>query len=379
MSINEKNTADQFCKFINHGLVYNKNTEGLVISPCCYFSKNDYLDIEQDINRQIEQRRQAWSKEDWNQTCKICLDLEKSGQHSYRQSSYDVIQDDVDGVAFLTVAVNKQCNLACASCGPGSSSFWYQQNLRDRIQQPSKIINLHREDRLEKDTKKFLSIFKDRAFKDLRYIKFGGGEPLMSSTHADILETINDPSLVTIQYTSNFSIEPSTRIYDLWSKFKLVKWCASLDGVEDQFELLRWPYRWHDLEDFVSRVRNQVPHNVIFGVEHTLNPLNVWYIDRFRAWFRETLATNRYGDPSDFNLHLCIGDMSFDQTPPDLREKIRSKYGPHDPVVRLLDLTPYTGSYSNLLSWADYLDSRRQTNWRHTFAEISSFFLGNHL
>lgn len=372
-TINNKQ-ADKFCKFINHGLIYNKSSLGYTVSPCCYFSRNDSLDIDRDFDIQIDQHRQQWNNDQWSETCRICLDLEKSGQYSYRQASFDAIPDDVNDVALLTVAVTKQCNLACASCGPDSSSFWYRQNLRDGVEQPESVVQLHKEDRQERINKKFLDVFKTKTFDDLRYIKFGGGEPLMSSMHEDILRSIANPSSVTIQYTSNFTLEPLPRVYDLWSQFKLVKWCASIDGIGNQFELLRWPHKWQDLVEFISRVKDRTPHNVMFGVEHTLNPLNVWYVDQFRDWFEKEFACNRYGDRTDLNLHLCVGNMSFAQTPPALRQEIFAKYGKNDPVVILLQQNPYPGKHDALVSWMDQLDSRRNTHWRNTFAEVSNFF-----
>ena len=372
MSMNKD--ADQFCKFINQGLVYNNNTVNFTVAPCCYYNKTAVLNIDQDIQSQIENNRKIWNQDDWNQTCKICLDLEKSGQHSYRQASHDMIQQGSDSIAMLTVAVNKQCNLACASCGPDSSSFWFHQNRKDGIQNLKTIVNLHRDDKQGLVTKKFLGVFRTDLFHDVTHIKFGGGEPLMSSTHEHILRSIHDPKVVCLQYTSNFSIEPSRAVYELWSKFKLVKWMASLDAVDQQFEILRWPYKWHDLEKFVKKVKQQVPHNVMFGVEHTLNPLNVWYVDRFRDWFQKQFSTNHFGDSSDFNIHVCQGNMSLEQTPPQLRELIENKFGPHDPMVQLLKQNPYVGSHDRLVNWLDHLDVRRQTNWRNTFREVSGFF-----
>jgi hypothetical protein len=366
--------ASRFCKFLNQGLVYNNNTVNFTISPCCYYNKVSVLDIDQDIQTQIDTARHLWKQDDWNITCKICIDCEKSGQHSYRQASHDMIPQSSDRISVLTVAVNKQCNLACASCGSDSSSFWFQQNKRDGIQDLQKIVNLHKDDKHGMITKKFLSVFDKDLFDDITYIKFGGGEPLMSSTHEDILRKIANPATTNLQYTSNFSIEPSQKVYDLWSKFNLVKWCASLDGVDQQFEILRWPYKWHDLEKFVKKIKTQVPHNVMFGVEHTLNPLNVWYIDRFRDWFQKEFATNRFGDHNDFNIHVCEGNMSLNQTPPQLREMIRSKLGDHDPVMVILDQNPYIGSHHKLTSWLDSLDIRRKTNWRQVFREVSEFF-----
>jgi hypothetical protein len=367
-------SSSDFCRFLDQGLVYNNNTVNFTVAPCCYYSKTNTLDTNQPTMSQIDQYRSSWQKDDWNTTCKICLDQEAAGLISYRQASFDMIPDVGSDLAVLTVAVTKQCNLACASCGPGVSSYWYQQNIRDGIPQPVEIVNMHQEDRNGHIRQKFLSVFDHQQFQNLKYIKFGGGEPLISSMHEHILMTIPDPAATQLQYTSNFSVEPSQKVFDLWSKFHLVKWCASIDGTAEQFELLRWPHRWYKLEKMISSMIERVPHNVMFGIEHTLNPLNIWYVDQFQDWIKEKFSANRYGDVTDINFHSCTGNLGLEQTPPKFRKDIKDRLGSNHPAVILLDNSPYCGSYHNMVNWLDQLDQRRSTNWRQTFLEVSNYY-----
>jgi len=372
--MNNNVDPDKFCKFLKHGIVYNNDATEFTISPCCYFKKNYQISVDADISAQINAYRKSWLEEDFNSTCKICLDAEFSGATSYRQASFDAVDSSKD-ISFVTVAVNKKCNLACPSCGPHSSSFWYQQNIRDGVSHPTKIINLHQEDRAGIITEKFVDVFKSNEFRSIDYIKFGGGEPLMSSTHLEILKLINNPEQTTVQYTSNFSIEPTKEILDIWSRFRLIKWCASVDGINEQFELLRWPYKWSNFCKFKKQAWETVPGNVMFGIEHTLNPLNVWYFADFKQWFDREFAENRLGDKSDLNLHTCFGELGLEQTPPALRAALKNRFGSNHSVVLLLEKLPYNGSYSTMVNYLDNLDYRRQTNWRNTFKEVSDYFL----
>lgn len=196
----------------------------------------------------------------------------------------------------------------------------------------------------------------------------------MNATHEKILESIVDPAKVTVQYTSNFSIEPTARVLDLWSRFHLVKWCASIDGVGEQFEILRWPHKWQDLENMIDRQLARVPHNVMFGVEHTLNPLNILHFDQFVAWFHARFAANRYGDASDLNLHSCVGNLDLAQTPPRLRAAVRDRLGAEHPAVVMLEQNTYPGQHDNMVTWMDHLDSRRNTDWRRVFRESADYF-----
>lgn len=363
-----------FCRHLSNGLVYNNNTTAFTMSPCCFFAGENSVDPNKDLSMQLLTHRTSWLDAEVAIKCKICIDAEARSAHSYRLASFDIINGVKNKLEFLTVAVNKKCNLACASCDSQSSSFWYQENIRNNILQPTQVHQLHQEDRQGVTTDKFISLLSDQDLSELKYIKFGGGEPLMTDTHEKVMALVPNPGKVTIQYTSNFSIMPNQSTLCTWEKFKLVKWIASLDGVEEQFSFLRWPYRWKKLQTFVVDAISQVPGNVMFGVEHTINPLNVFYFDQFEAWFDKHFASNRYGDRSDFNVHLCTGILGLEHTPLDLRKKIKNKYGENHQVSVALDQKPYSGSTKRLVHYLDQLDLQRGTSWRQIFPEIQEFF-----
>ena len=357
-----------FCQHLNTGLVYNNDTYAFTVSPCCYFLQTD------KVNQDLTEHRVHWQKSNLQTNCRICIQAENSGLYSYRQASFNWMTGAGNGIEFLTVAVNKKCNLACVSCDAGASSYWYQENNRHNVVQPINIQKLHAEDREGKTTKQFLDLLEKQDLSSLKYIKFGGGEPLMSDTHLKILKLINNPENVTLQYTSNFSIMPTVEVLEQWEKFKLVKWVASLDGIGEQFSFLRWPYDWKNLNSFVKKAIQLVPGNVMFGVEHTLNPLNVFYFDKFQKWFYTHFAVNRYGDPSDLNLHLCNGNLGIEQTPPELRKIILDKFGPEHSVVKMLQQTSYPGNTKNIVNYLDQIDSWRNLQWRKIFPEVESYF-----
>ena len=362
-----------FCKFLTNGLVYNNDKTAFTVAPCCYYSNKSKLTETSTASEQLQKYRTHWIQSDTKQTCKICLNMEASGLYSYRQASFDVANES-DKIQMLTVAVNKQCNLACPSCGSHSSSFWYQENFRHGIQQSENIHNLHQLDRTKNNARDFVSILEQQDLSELKYIKFGGGEPLMSDVHLRIMELIPCPENVIVHYTSNFTIMPSKKVLECWKKFKLIKWLASLDGVETQFEFLRWPASWDQIQKNILRSKELVPHNVQFGVEHTLNPLNVFYYDRFDTWFQNNFKTNRYGDLNDFNLHPCAGDMALSNTPPVLRDLIKNKYSTNHSVVALLDRDPWSENYSQMVSYLDKLNTLRNQNWREIFKEVENYF-----
>ena len=363
-----------FCKFFKNGLVYNNNTTDFTVSPCCYFSKNYVIDPANDLTSQLEQHRLSWQIADISKTCQICIAQENSGIPSYRQAANNIITNNTDKIVMLTIAVNKKCNLACPTCGSHSSSLWYRENIRNGIGESIDIIDLHKEDHEHKITQRFLSFFKSQDLSALAYIKFGGGEPLINDTHLQILNMIPNPDNVIVQYTSNFSIMPSQKVFDVWEKFKLIKWCVSIDGIGERFEFLRWPYKWDKFIKFKNRAVNIVPVNVMFGVEHTINPLNILYFDEFKQWFDSEFASNRLGDASDFNIHYAEGILGLNCSTEELRKQVNLKFGQGHCMTQLLQQIPSDGDTQQFVEYLDKINSWRDQEWRTIFCDAEMYY-----
>ena len=366
--------SQSFCRYLNNGLVYNNNTLEFTVAPCCYFSGRYTITPGPDAVHQLVDHRERWKKSDLTQTCRICIDMERSGITSYRESSFSTPAAADGQITTLTVAINKRCNLACASCDAGSSSFWYQENIRNNVPQTDTIHILHADKKQEASENKFFELLRQQDLTHLEFVKFGGGEPLMNNTHTQVLNLIKNPEKVTLHYTSNYSILPTTSTLKLWERFKLVKWIGSIDGTGEQFEILRWPYKWTNLTTFIQKAKNIVPSNVILGVEHTINPLTVFYYPEFRSWFDKNLSINNFGDPSDFNIHPCHGIMSLAATPVQVRNIVEQKLGSTHAVVGLLSAADNPDGIPTLVTYLNQLDKWRGTSWRQVFSNVEKYF-----
>ena len=354
---------NNFCRHLSNAFVINNNGSNFTTSPCCYFIHNDIIS---DLTT-LPTLQEKWKSSDLQTNCRICLDQEEQKQTSYRQSGFDIM-DDSSKLQMLTIAVTKQCNLACTMCGSHSSSFWHDENVRNGIASgpfvDRKGVNADL---------KLIEWFDSLDTTNLKYIKFGGGEPLMNNTHRKILELIPNPKDIIIQYTSNYTIFPTEKILAQWDRFKLVKWVGSIDGVGKQFEYLRWPGKFNVVEQNITRAIKECPNNVMFGIEHTLNPFNVYYYDKIKNWFDDTMGTNRVGDTSDFNIHPCEGTIGIEKTPPLLRESIKEKYGENHPIIIMLDQNQYT-EHASAVKWLKKLDLWRNLRWDTTFNDVAKYF-----
>lgn len=367
-------TADRdFCRFLSSGLVYQNFSTHFSLVPCCFY-KGGHQIPSHNSKLDIIPIRQEWVASDVENTCRICLTHEQTGQASLRQASFDVMPVKNQQIQNLTVSVSRQCNLACASCGSDYSSFWHQENVRHGVIESAAVIQLHEKSKRNFHQENFLAMLAQQDLSLLTYVKFGGGEPLMDDTHLKVLDMIPCPEKVTLHYTSNFSIMPSVKAYRIWEKFGLVKWLASVDGVGERFELLRWPMTWQTLEKNIVCALDSVPGNVMFGVEHTLNPLNVYYYAEIESWFQANFASNRSGDASDFNLHDCGGVMGLDKTPEPLKQLVYDSLGSDHKVSQMLQHSPMNHDIGSLIRHLDQLDAWRGHRWREIFPEVEVFF-----
>ena len=149
------------------------------------------------------------------------MQQEKSNIASYRQSSFAYQSYNNNKIVALTIDIDSKCNLACASCNENDSSLWYKEKQKFGIDMKTSIHEMHKN-----NTDENLNLIIDAICKldlsKVEWIKFGGGEPLLSNTHVYFLNKLKkqiDISRVTLNYTSNYSIVPSKATFNLWKQF----------------------------------------------------------------------------------------------------------------------------------------------------------------
>ena len=153
-------------------------------------------------------------------------------------------------LAYLDLRLGHTCNIKCIMCSPHDSSSW----IKDwKIQTPQYTNNILKEDQGWDRTMDY-TWYKKGSFiesmksqiKNIKELYFAGGEPLLIPEHNNILEWLvaeGHSKDVILRYNSN-GTEISNKLLDTWSKFKLVYVEASIDGIAEQFEYIRWPLLW---------------------------------------------------------------------------------------------------------------------------------------
>lgn len=358
---------NQFCRYLSNGYSFNINKRNKInVKPCCWY-RNDPIPLTQDL---LENRLQKFNTvTDWNQGCQACYELEQAGQPSLRQSGPDWIADDVTSMdpVSIDIHLDHECNAACVICDEKSSSLW----LKEKQKLNSQRVQFYSDKTAINQA--IDNIIKTVSLEQVKYIKFFGGEPLFTDTHLRFLKHISNPSQVTLHYTTNGSIYPNDETLAVWRNFKTVIFAASIDGIQEQFDYIRWPLSWQKVSDNLLRIRNNKDiWNVMFRIEFTVNFLNAYYFDQVEKWVADNLATGRDGDKTDLNLHQCY-DSSWapESMPESVRKLILSKYPPTHIIHNFVKNLPEPTSLSPWQEFVAKWDSRRGNNWKEAFPELA--------
>jgi wyosine [tRNA(Phe)-imidazoG37] synthetase (radical SAM superfamily) len=360
--------SNNFCRFLSNGhsfVKYKRGTDVVVEKPCCWFAGDSPNPVSarffEKPGADLSDDNDFNSIQGWTDACEKCRVLEQSGMQSLRKSSFDLISENGHAV---DINLDIKCNGACVICGPSLSTLW--QSEYKKIDIPSYVKNLSDEN----IDKTLDNIFDSLDFGKVEYIKFWGGEPLFTDTHLKVIKRIQNPEKVTLHYTTNASIFPSTETLREWEKFKMILFYGSIDGIEDQFDYIRWPMKWKKVTRNLLKLSDVAPVNLLFRVEFTANFMNSFYYDSLENWIKENLKTNRLGDRTEINIHPCIGPWSINKMPMAIREMVLDKFNHEHPIHKLVSKLPESENLDNWYQFVNRWDQIRGNSWKDTFPDL---------
>lgn len=350
------------------------NDDKIRVAPCCQavsaIESVDSFDFK--TSPHLSSLRKQFDQGLKPVACNRCWQAEDVGHKSRRQSaieffnlaepSTEVVLEGIDHSATWA------CNMACIMCGPHSSSLWASENSYSL----SDLSAIGR--RFQKDN----NILSKLDVSNIKKIHFNGGEPLLNLHQIGLLKQLDEQDIlknVFISYNTNGSIFPDDRIVEYWKKSRLVKLFFSIDATDSAFEYIRWPGRWTKVNENIQRMRNSLPSNVMFGLNITIGNYNILELADLWNWFESTIATNREGDPSDFNWQIA---NNFD--PRDCKQLVKLRaIEDLENINALAGIASYIKlsiNYTDNNRWVDIFngyDLKRNTNWR-TSLKIAKYY-----
>jgi hypothetical protein len=355
------------------------------LSPCCKFQTRHYTDtynIQQHSVTQyansnfLKQIKTEILSDQWPIGCERCRVEEQNSIQSKRQLDYLRWEENYKNYQLIdnnfitaSIAFGNTCNLKCITCGPVSSSRW-RNEAKD-------IYNV---------TIEHYKFFKNSFVQDfvhntpaIIHIDIPGGEPFLSGVpeQQELLQYYIDAGQannITLHYTTNATVFPDGKWWQLWTHFKEVDIQLSIDGVGDRYEYIRYPADWGQVVNNVNAyVNKQSLDNIRLSVSHTVSAYNIYYLDEFFTWCHQV------GLPRPW-----LGKV---HTPAHMRPEVWP-----DAVKRVIVTQLQSSKHADAHAWAELIqncdgsehfelfktklhqhDAYRNLDFSKTFPELAAF------
>lgn len=274
------------------------NTQNKVL-PCCISDNGLYYedfpdatsgDVNSVMNSEVFKKiRRDMLDNKPVKYCFQCYELEKYGNHSSRKHSNnkyltpqleEKIKNETafDGefvfdIFYFDVRFSNVCNYKCRMCGANYSTKWYE-DLDYKIDGP--LISI---DNIKEYCNQNIEYFKN-----LKYVYFAGGEPLVQKQHYEFLEWCIENNLdPELYYQSNGSILNYSKfdILNLWNNFSKVTYSVSIDCFGKIGEYIRTGYQDKKVRENLNKVYNFFGSNNEIIINSTFMIYNALFITEF--------------------------------------------------------------------------------------------------
>jgi len=255
--------------------------------------------------------------------CKGCYYQESVGKTSNRQHSIiewtgklgkevldkkvqDVIDNDYvsdSPPVYLDLRLGNLCNLKCRMCNPWNSTQIAKEHfeLYDNNQSYKKLwhmLSAHNPTYLKNETDWYESNFMweeiESFIPHLRKVYLTGGEPTLIEGNFRFMQTIIDKGYAD-QIVLFFNVNCTninSKFLNLIKQFKKVDINASLDGVGETNDYIRYPSKWTQIEKTINLIA-ELP-NVELNITPTLTAYNALECDKIILFAKElSLKHNR--------------------------------------------------------------------------------------
>jgi MoaA/NifB/PqqE/SkfB family radical SAM enzyme len=246
-------------------------------------------------------------------------------------------------IEFLEIGFGNYCNLACLSCNSTLSTNWHDDEI---------LLNKSVDKKLQRVVFPKLDNLKfepnEHTLKNLKVIKFTGGEPMINPEFAKFIELVclkGYPENISLAIYTNCSYIPSSKLLANLEKFKNVQLNLSVDAYGDTNDYIRYGSAWHgDKKQTVSGAidywlsASKKYKNIHIIMATTLSMLNILEMPSLIEWWVEKFI-------NDGNVEIMHKTDTYG--PYDGFFKIQPV---HDPDYLNLNSLPKE-SYQDILDW----------------------------
>ena len=357
------------------------------VIPCCI---SPYDDIYGNGTNQT--LKEIWNSERYKKLrqnmlndipspgCERCYVLENSKFESMRESinkrfdkSFAQIENTLEDGTFqpegpdleyIDIRFSNLCNFKCRGCSPALSSSWYddhQQLFAYKSQEP-KVKSIATQSPAFWEELKV-------AIPNAQEIYFGGGEPLITKEHFEILKILEEQNRFDIRLSYNTNLAQLNygqhNLAEIWSKFNFVKVGISIDDIDSRAEYFRHGTKWPLIQANLQKLIDKHP-TVLRYVNCTVSLMNVLYLPEI---FNQ-LVSSGVITPNSFNINIMLApeEFSVQVLPPHLKTLVRDKLSIFSEELFNKGLTYFKASHDfrNIIT---FLDEQDKSNLLPVFKE----------
>jgi len=289
-----------------------------------------------NTGHKIEQRRQMMNGEKPKE-CYYCFDMEAinpdviSDRKRFTNEPWAIERraeilnapyDKPINPSYLEISFANTCNFACSYCSPGQSSRW-EHEVRKLGSYPIEDPTVHKDkmhDMLPEDDNPYIDAFwkwLPDAYKDLRYLRITGGEPLATRNFMKLLDfvaTNHNPNLTLVINTNLCVPEKNLKMFfekaTTLLNAKTIKglevytsmdtWGLQAEYIRDGLDVAQW-------EDTVRKV--STTFHVPIRIMVTFGLLSVF---NFKTFIKKVIEFRKDGIDIMFNCARLVDPKQFD-------------------------------------------------------------------
>lgn len=376
------------------------------VLPCCVspyddvYGKGSDQSLQEIINSdKFKKLRKNMLSSVASDGCNHCYQLESNGFRSMRMEMNNSFQKYIslcdktapDGsitnfeLKYIDIRFSNLCNFKCRGCGPTLSHSWYEdhQAVYNYKSTQNKITSIAKSAPVFWEELRSLIPHAD-------IIYFGGGEPLISNEHYEILShliSINQCDKE-LRYTTNLS-KLNFGAYDLaelWSKFRRIQVGISIDDFGKRAEYFRHGTKWEIIEANLKLLITQHP-NVERIINCTVNIMNIYYLPDI--W--QYIFNNKIVLPANFHINLLLDPAEYrvDILTDSMKIKVKNKLKKYkyyltgmegdylctirdiDNILKFMSKKDLSDQLTLFKNTTSKLDSLRSERFEQTFPELA--------
>jgi len=336
-----------------------------------WLNSNELINLRKDLYNGIKNENciKCWQKQDIGQISLRQLYnsslFKKEVKNIILETAKNNFILEKNEIKFLDLKLGNLCNLQCIMCNPESSSrlFTEWKNNKHIFKDFERYENINFSYPENDDFKEILYPH----LKDLIYVKFTGGEPLINPYIDDIINNLNENCIVHI--TTNLTKLDCFKL-SRFSNFKNLWFTISVDAIDELHEIIRYPSKWKILEKNIDLVcKNLTNAHLNFSI--VLNALSILQIDRtinFLDAYNKNIDISFMTNPIQLTLD-CIPEIWLDKINKKIlnikNQKFRSE------VKKMLDNRKYDDK--KYIMFLDYI--KNLSNLRNVKIDCNEFLI----